>query len=55
MKEKFVQNIEEPVSIIEFILETQESFDGFFLFDILHFMMVFRRIGLLKLFPLILS
>ena len=30
MKEKFVQNIEEPVSIIEFILETQESFDGFF-------------------------
>ena len=30
MKEKFVQNIEVPVSLIEFILETQESFDGFF-------------------------
>ena len=53
MKEKFAQNIEVPVSLMEFLLQTQESFDGFFLFDILH--LVFRGIGLSNLFPLIFS
>ena len=30
LKEKFAQNIELPVSLLEFLLQTQESFDGFF-------------------------
>ena len=52
---KFVHNIEVPVSLMEFLLQTQGTFDGFFLFEILHFMMVFKRIGLSKLFRLIFS
>ena len=31
MKEKFVQNMEIPVSLMEFLLQTQGSFGGFFL------------------------
>ena len=30
MKEKFAQNIEVKVSFMEFLLQTQESFGGFF-------------------------
>ena len=30
MKEKFVQNMEKPVSLMEFLLQTQGSFGGFF-------------------------
>ena len=30
MKENFLQNIEVAVSLMEFLLQTQESFDGFF-------------------------
>ena len=30
MKEKFAQNMELPVSLMEFLLETQGSFGGFF-------------------------
>ena len=32
MKEKYAQNLEVPVSLMEFLLQTQESFDGRFLF-----------------------
>ena len=42
MKENFLQNIEVALSLTEFLLQTQESFDGFFLFDISYFTMVFR-------------
>ena len=52
MKEKFAQNMEISVSLMEFLPQTQGSFGGS-LFDILHFKMVFRGIGLLKLFHLI--
>ena len=44
MTEKYMQNIEVPVSVL---------MD--FLFDILHFTMVFRGRGLSKLFPFIFS
>ena len=30
MKEKLAQNMEVPVSLMEFLLQTQGSFDGFF-------------------------
>ena len=30
MKEKFAQNMEVPISIMEFLLQTQESFGRFF-------------------------
>ena len=30
MKEKFVQNIEVPVSLMEILMQNQESFDSFF-------------------------
>ena len=30
MKEKFAQNMEVPVSLMEFLLQTQGSFGGFF-------------------------
>ena len=53
MKEKFVQNMEVPVSLMEFLLQTRGSFGGFFLFDIFHFTMVFRGIGLSKLSRLV--
>ena len=53
MKEKFAQNMEVQVSFMEFLLQIQESFGGFFLFDILHFAIVFMGIGLSKLFCLI--
>ena len=46
-----MQNMELSVSLMKFLLETQGSFGGFFLFEILHFTMVFRGIGLSKLFP----
>ena len=32
MKEKFVQNMEVPVSLTEFLLQNQGSFGGFFRF-----------------------
>ena len=32
MKEKFVQNMEIPVSLTEFLLQNQGSFGGFFCF-----------------------
>ena len=32
MKERYAQNLEVPVSLMEFLLQTQESFDGRFLF-----------------------
>ena len=54
LKEKFKQNIEVPVSCMEFYSKPKKALMDF-LFDILHFMMVFRGIGLLKLFPLIFS
>ena len=57
IKEKVGQDIEVPVSLIELLLQIQWSFVGVFfficLFEILHFMMVFRGIGLSKLFHLI--
>ena len=46
MKEKYAQNLEVPVSLMEFLLQTQESFDG---------LLIFKGIGLSKLFPLIFS
>ena len=55
MQEKFAQNVEVPVSLMEFLLQTQGIFGGVFLFENLHFMMVFRGIGLSKLFRLIFS
>ena len=55
MKEKFAQNTEVPVWLMDFLLQTQDNFNGFFLFDILNFMKAFTGIGLLKLFPLIFS
>ena len=54
VKEKFAQNMEVPVSLIEFLLQTQGSFVGF-LFEILHFIMVFREIGPLRPFCLVFS
>ena len=30
MKEKFVQNMEVPLSVMKFLLQTQGSFGGFF-------------------------
>ena len=53
MKENFAQNMEVPVSLMEFLLQTQGTFAAFFWFEILHFMMIFRRIGLLNPFGLI--
>ena len=50
MKEKFAQNMEVPVSLMEFLLQTQGSFGGFSLLKVLHFTMFFRGIGLSKLF-----
>ena len=54
MKEKFEQNIEVPVSLMEFLLKTQESFDGFFCLTF-YILRWFLGIGLSKLFPLIFS
>ena len=54
MKEIFAQNMEVPVSLMEFLLQSQGTFGGF-LFEILHFVMVFRGRGLLKPFHLIFS
>ena len=54
MKEKFEQNIEVPVSLMEFLLQTQESFDGFFCLTF-YILRWFLGIGLSKLFPLIFS
>ena len=34
--------MEVPVSLMEFLLQTQESFGGSFLFDISHFTMFVR-------------
>ena len=36
MKEKFTQNMEVPVSLMECLLQTQGSFGGFFFFFFLH-------------------
>ena len=55
MKEKFAQNMEVPVSLMEFLLQTQGSFGGFFLLEVLNFTMFFRGIGLSKLFFLFLA
>ena len=49
MKETFAQNVEVQVSLMEFLLQTQGSFGGF-LFEVLHFTMFFRGIGLSKPF-----
>ena len=38
-KENFVQNMEVPVSSMEFLLEKQGGSGGFFLFEVLHFTM----------------
>ena len=54
MKEKFEQNIEVPVSLMEFLLKAQESFDGFFCLTF-YILRWFLGIGLSKLFPLIFS
>ena len=53
MKEKLVKNMEVPVALMELLLQTQRSFGTFFLFDDLHFTMLFRGIGFSKLFRLI--
>ena len=53
MKEKFPHNMEVVVSLMEFLLQIQWSFGGAFFFEILHFAMVFKEIGLSKLFRLI--
>ena len=53
MKEKFVKNMEVPVALMELLLQTQRSFGIFFLFDDLHFTMLFRGIRFSKLFRLI--
>lgn len=56
IKEKVGQDIEVPVSLIELLLQIQWTFVGIFficLFEILHFMMAFRGIGLSKPFHLI--
>ena len=50
MKEKFTQNMDVPVSLMEFLLQTQGSFGRFFLFEVLDFSIFFRGIGLSKLF-----
>ena len=50
MKEKLVKNMEVPVALMELLLQTQRSFGIFFLFDDLHFTMLFRGIGFSKLF-----
>ena len=44
MKEKFVQSMEVLVSLMELLLQTQGSFGGFFLLEVLHFTMFFRGI-----------
>ena len=49
MKEKFVQNREVPVSLMDFLLQTQESFGGFFCLKF-YILLFFRGIGLSKLF-----
>ena len=54
MKEKFAQNMEVPVSLMEILLQTQGSFGGS-LFEVLHFTMFFRGIGLSRLFFLFLA
>ena len=45
-----MQNREVPVSLMEFLLQKQGSFGGFFLFEVLDFTMFFSGIGLSKLF-----
>ena len=55
MWEKLPQNMEVKVSLMEFLLPTQWRFAGFFLFQILHFTMVFRGIGISKHFRLVFS
>ena len=42
--------MEVQISLMEFLLQNQESFAGFFCLKFLHFTMVFRGIGLSKLF-----
>ena len=54
MKENLAQNMKVPLLLIEFLLQIQGTFGGFFLFEILHFMMVLGEIGLLMPFGLIL-
>ena len=44
LKENIAQNMEVPVSLMEFLLQTQGSFGGFFLLEVLHFTMFFRGI-----------
>ena len=45
IKEKFSQNLEVPVSLMEFLLQTQGSFGGYFFLSFT-FSMCFRGIGL---------
>ena len=54
MKEKFTQNMEAPVSLKKFLLQTQGTFGGFF-FEFFYFMMDFKGIRIWKPFPLIFS
>ena len=49
MKAKFAQNMEVPVSLMGFLLQTQVSFGEFFLFEVLHFTMIFTGIGLIEI------
>ena len=53
MKEKFTQNMEAPVSLKKFLLQTQGTFGGgfSFFFEFLHFMMDFKGIRISKSFP----
>ena len=49
MKEIFAQNMDVPVSLMGFLLQTQVSLGDFFLFEVLHFTMIFRGIGLIEI------
>ena len=50
MNEKFAQNVVVPVSLMEFLLQTQGSFGGFFCLKFYILRCFFRRTGLSKLF-----
>ena len=55
MKEKFVQNMEVPVSLMEFSLQTQGSFGGFFCSKFYILLCFFGELGLSRLFFLFLA
>ena len=53
MKEKFAQNIEVAISLMELLLPTQESFDRYFCLIFYFLQLLLGEIRLSKLFPLI--